>query len=193
MPIATASQPMAFTNEFLNQLLDGLAEARNADAALREVDRMRSLIAGESIFSIQQNVTTAHDPAGEIRLRRFYSSEAQRHPVGGGKRKTLTPWTECLFLQGRVFVGEGAETLARHFDDFEQMHAYGLQSVINVPLLRGEVCYATFNVFGTRPRWQPHEVLGIRLLALSAARWVPAAPGLAYRFTDMSFTSPMES
>lgn len=193
MPIATASQPMAFTNEFLNQLLDGLAEARNADAALREVDRMRSLIAGESIFSIQQNVTTAHDPAGEIRLRRFYSSEAQRHPVGGGKRKTLTPWTECLFLQGRVFVGEGAETLARHFDDFEQMHAYGLQSVINVPLLRGEVCYATFNVFGTRPRWQPHEVLGIRLLALAAARWVPAAPGLAYRFTDMSFTSPMES
>ena len=189
MPIATASMPTALTND----LLDVLAEARSADAALRQVDRMRSLIAGEGIFSIQQNVTTAHDPAGEIRLRRFYSSEAGRHPVGGGKRKTLTPWTDCLFVQGRVFVGEGEKTLAQHFDDFEQMRPYGLQSVINVPLLRGDVCYATFNVFGTRAEWQPHEVLGIRLLALAAARWVPAAPGLAYRFTDMSFTSPMES
>jgi hypothetical protein len=193
MPIATASKSMAFTNELLNEFLDVLAEAADAGAALREVDRMRRLVAGDGIFSIQQNVTTAHDPAGEIRLRRFYSSEAERHPVGGGKRKTLTPWTERLFLQGRVFIGEGAQTLAQHFDDFEQMHAYGLQSVVNVPLLRGDVCYATFNVFGTRPQWQPHEVLGIRLLALAAARWVPTAPGLAYRFTDMSFTSPMES
>ncbi len=189
MPIATASMPTALTND----LLDVLAEARSGDAALRQVDRMRSLIAGEGIFSIQQNVTTAHDPANEIRLRRFYSSEAGRHPVGGGKRKTLTPWTDCLFVQGRLFVGEGEKTLAQHFDDFEQMRPYGLQSVINVPLLRGDVCYATFNVFGTRAEWQPHEVLGIRLLALAAARWVPAAPGLAYRFTDMSFTSPMES
>jgi hypothetical protein len=189
MPIATASMPTALTND----LLDVLAGARSADAALRQVDRMRSLIAGQSIFSIQQNVTTAHDPANEIRLRRFYSSEAGRHPVGGSKRKTLTPWTDCLFVQGRVFVGEGEKTLAQHFDDFEQMRPYGLQSVINVPLLRGDVCYATFNVFGTRAEWQPHEVLGIRLLALAAARWVPAAPGLAYRFTDMSFTSQMES
>jgi hypothetical protein len=189
MPTATASKSMALTNEFL----DVLAEASSTEAALREVDRMRRLVAGESIFSIQQNVTTAHDPAGEIRLRRFYSSEAERHPVGGGKRKTLTPWTECLFLRGRVFIGEGAQTLAKHFDDFAQLQAYGLQSVVNVPLMRGDVCYATFNVFGTRPRWHPHEVLDIRLLALAAARWVPAAPGLAYRFTDMSFTSQMES
>jgi hypothetical protein len=113
--------------------------------------------------------------------------------VNGTKRKTLTPWTERLFVEGRVFVGEGEETLARHFDDFEQMRPYGLRSVINVPLLRGNLCYATFNVFGTRAHWLPQEILGIRLLALAAARWVPRAPGLTYRFAGVSLAHPLEA
>ena len=52
-----------------------------------------------------------------------------------------------------------------------------------MPLLQGNACYATFNVFGTHAQWTPQQVLAIRLLALAAARWVPVAPGLAYRFT----------
>jgi hypothetical protein len=83
--------------------------------------------------------------------------------------------------------------LARHFDDFDQMRPYGLRSVINVPLLQGKLCYATFNVFGTRARWLPQEVLGIRLLALAAVRWVPSAPGLSYRFGVVSLTHPLEA
>ncbi|OUL98261.1 GAF domain-containing protein [Variovorax sp. JS1663] len=170
-------------------LLDALAEARSTEAALQQVDRHRRLIAPDSIFSIQQNVTTAGDPDDEIRLRRFYSSEAARYPVNGIKRKTPSPWTECLFLRGRVFVGEGEEALARSFDDFEQMRLHGLRRVVNVPLLQGNLCFATFNVFGTRAHWLPQEVLGIRLLALAAARWVPVHPGLAYRFTGVPLAS----
>ena len=179
MDAATASKLTALTAG----LLDALAEARDADAALRQIDIYRRRMAGDSIFSIQQNVTTARDAAGEILLRRFYSSEASSFPVSGTKRKTLTPWTECLFLQGRVFVGEGEHVLAQNFDDFEQMRLHQLSSVINVPLMQGPLCYATFNVFGTRARWLPEEVFGIRLLALAAARWVPCMPGLAYGLT----------
>ncbi|MEJ8825726.1 GAF domain-containing protein [Variovorax humicola] len=189
MPTANAST----LTSLIANLLDTLADTRSAEDALLEVDLRRRQIAGESVFSIQQNVTTGRDPADEIRLRRLYSSVADDYPVNGAKRKTLTPWTECLFLQGRVFVAEGSGALARHFDDFDQMRPYGLQSVINVPLLQGNLCYATFNVFGTRPRWRQHEVLGIRLLALAAARWVPAAPGLAYRFTGVPLTHSMEA
>jgi len=175
------------------EFLDSLADAKSTDEALRRIDLCRSLIASRSIFSIQQNVTTARDVPDEILLRRFYSSEAASFPVKGAKRKTLTPWTDCLFVQGRVFVGEGEHVLAQHFDDFEQMRAYKLRSVINVPLMQGNLCYATFNVFGTRARWMPEEVFGIRLLALAAARWVPVAPGLGYRFTGVSLPSPMEA
>ena len=170
--------------------LDALEDSPSAADALRRIDQCRSLVAPGSIFSIQQNVTTARDGAGQVLLRRFYSSESATYPVNGTKRKTLTPWTECLFVQGRAFVGEGEQALAQHFDDFGQMRAYGLCSVVNVPLLQGRVCYATFNVFGTRAHWQPQEVLGLRLLALAAARWVPAAPGLAYCFEDASAALP---
>lgn len=161
--------------------LDALAAAPDAGSALQQVDHRRAAIAPHSIFSIQQNVTTRQDAAGEIRLRRLYSSEGASFPVNGAKRKSLTEWTECLFVQGRVFVGEGEHVLARHFDDFEQMRVHGLRSVVNVPLLQGPVCYATFNVFGTQPRWSAQQVLDLRLLALAVARWVPAVPGLHYR------------
>lgn len=168
-------------NPITADFLDALAEARTTEEALRKVDHRRSLIAPQSIFSIQLNVTTARDAVGEILLRRFYSSEGASFPVNGAKRKSLTAWTECLFVQGRVFVGEGEHVLARHFDDFDQLRAHGLRSVVNVPLLQGDLCYATFNVFGTDRRWSPQQVLGIRLLALAVARWVPPVPGLSYR------------
>src|SRR5438128_612524 len=141
MPATTAPFAAGFTSE----MLDLLAATRTADAALRQVDALRLAIAGDSVFSIQQNVTTAADPVDEIQLSRFYSSESRHYPVNGGKRKTLSPWTECLFRHGRVFVGEGPGALERHFDDAAQMFRWGLQSVVNVPLMQGNTCFATFN------------------------------------------------
>ncbi|MBV9891387.1 MAG: GAF domain-containing protein [Rhizobacter sp.] len=165
-----------------SNLLDALGEARSADVGLRQIDQARRMIAGPGIFSIQLNVTTARDPANELRLQRFYSSAASRWPVNGVKRKMLTRWTETLFVRGQPFVGEGADALSRTFDDYAQMQPLGIDTVVNVPLLRDNLTYATFNVFGTRGRWQPHEVLGIRLLALAAARWVAPVPDLMYSF-----------
>jgi hypothetical protein len=164
--------------------LDVLAQARSTQAGLDRIDEFRQQLAPGSVFSIQQNVTTAADPADEIRLRRFYSSVAGHYPVDGTKRKLRTPWTERLFLHGREFVGQGADVLARTFDDFTQARDWQLQGVVNVPLMQGNACFATFNVFGVRPAWTPQEVMAIRLLALAAARWVPVAPGLSYCFTD---------
>ena len=189
MPATHASMLTAFTAH----LLDVLDAACSAEAALHQIDLFRRVIAGDGIFSIQQNVTTERDPRDQVLLRRFHSSQADRFPVQGAKRKTLTPWTERLFVAGRVFVGEGVDVLARTFDDFEQMRPYALQSVVNVPLLQGRFCYATFNVFGTRSQWLPHEILGIRMLAMAAARWVPPAPGLFYSFTGPSFACPLEA
>ena len=125
-------------------------------------------------------MTTRDDPCNEIRLQRLYSSAGNAFPVQGRKRKTLTPWTETLFVRGEVFVAEGSTALEQTFDDYAQMRPLGLNAAVNVPLLMGRVCYATFNVFGTRGAWQPEEVLALRLLALAAARWVTPAADLSY-------------
>lgn len=161
-------------------LLDAIAEAPSAEAALARIDAYRRLLAGPGIFSIQLNVTTRDDPCNEIRLQRLYSSAGNDFPVQGRKRKTLTPWTETLFVRGEVYVAEGSAALEQTFDDYAQMRPLGLNAAVNVPLPMGRVCYATFNVFGTRGGWQPAEVLALRLLALAAARWVTPAPDLAY-------------
>jgi hypothetical protein len=181
----TACHGHAFAGPMLNlglcsNLLDAIAEAPSAEAALVLIDAYRRLLAGPGIFSIQLNVTTRDDPSNEIRLQRLYSSAGSEFPVQGRKRKTLTPWTETLFLRGEVFVAEGSDALEQTFDDYSQMRPLGLNAVVNVPLLQGRLCYATFNVFGTRGGWQPAEVLALRLLALAAARWVSPAPGLCY-------------
>ena len=163
-----------------SNLLDAVAEAPTAEAALLQIDAYRRLLAGPGIFSIQLNVTTRDDPCNEIRLQRLYSSAGSSFPVQGRKRKTLTPWTETLFVKGQVFIAEGSAALEQTFDDYAQMRPLGLNAAVNVPLLNGRVCYATFNVFGTRGSWQPAEVLALRLLALAAARWVAPAPDLSY-------------
>lgn len=164
-------------------LLDATAEAPSAEAALERIDAYRRLLAGPGIFSIQLNVTTRDDPRNEIHLQRLYSSAGRTFPVQGRKRKTLTPWTETLFLRGEMFVAQGSDALEQTFDDYAQMRPLGLNAAVNVPLLTGKVCYATFNVFGTRGGWQPSEILALRLLALAAARWVSPAPGLSYSLT----------
>lgn len=161
-------------------LLDMMAEASSAEAALQQIDVCRRLLAGPGVFSVQLNVTTLNDPRNEILLQRFYSSNGERFPVRGRKRKTLTPWTETLFVRGEVFVGEGSAALEQTFDDFEQMRSLGLNAVVNVPLMHGALCHATFNVFGTCGRWRPQQVEAIRLLATSASRWIRPIANLGY-------------
>ena len=169
--------PAQFTN-----LLDALTTAQSADAAFRQIDVFRQLLAGPGIFSINLNVTTRDDPRNEIQLKRLFSSVSATFPVEGRKRKLRTVWTETLFLRGQVFVAEGTEALERTFDDYALMRPLGLAAAVNVPLMQANRCYATFNVFGMRPLWQPEEVVGLRLLALAAARWVEPAPALDYAF-----------
>ena len=173
----TCAMQAVYTN-----VLDATAETADADAALRQIDAFRRLMVGPGICSVQLNVTTADDPRNEVRLQRFYSSSAGQWPVQGRKRKTLTPWTERLFVRGQPFVAEGWEAIEQNFDDHALMRPMGLNAVINVPILRGNLCFATFNVFGTRGRWLPQEVLAARVLALAAARWVSPPPDLHYSF-----------
>ncbi|MBO9645149.1 MAG: hypothetical protein J7603_18725 [Pseudacidovorax sp.] len=117
MQAQRTTAPSAVTAEFL----DMLACAADAPQALALIDACRDRIAGGGIFSIQQNVTCADDAPGQVLLRRFYSSASGTFPVNGTKRKTLTRWTQRLFVEGRPFIGEGEAELAEHFDDFEQM------------------------------------------------------------------------
>lgn len=156
-------------------LCDGLPQAATLDQALGLLNQARSMLLGEGMLTVNLDVTTAQDPPGEIRLRRIWSSEPGAYPVGGGKTKTLTPWSRQLLRDARVFVGEGDDALVRVFDDHARIAALDLHAVVNVPITREGRCVATFNVLGPRPQWHAREVAAIRMLALLAAPQVLAA------------------
>jgi GAF domain-containing protein len=158
-----------FSVQACELLCAGLPRAKSFDEAMGVIERARSMILGEGLLTVNVDATLPNDPPGEIQLKRVWTSQPGAYPVGGGKRKTRTPWTRQLLEQCKVFVGEGDQALAEIFDDHARIASLDLHAVVNVPIVREGRCVATFNVLGRQPRWQEHEIAAIRLLALLAA------------------------
>lgn len=150
------------------QLCDALTRSATTDASLHAIETARFTALGPGLLTINLDATRPGDPPDEVQLQRLWTSNPQAFPVGGRKRKLLTPWTRQLWHRAEVFIGEGDEALAAVFDDHEHIAKLGLHAVVNVPLMLEDRCVATFNVLGPRPCWLPQEVALIRLLALLA-------------------------
>lgn len=155
-------------------LFDALPRAADFAAALQIIERVRQELLGDGLLTVNhvQWPAPAADAPDAIDLQRIWSSRPAEYPVAGRKRKGLTPWTRQLLLSGEIFIGEGQPALQQVFDDSPLILSLGLQSVMNVPLLRAGACFATFNVLGTRPQWTALEKQQIELLAALALPWV---------------------
>jgi hypothetical protein len=154
-------------------LTHDLPRSRTMDAALQCIDDVRKRTLGDGLLTVNVDASPAHDDGDTIDLQRVWTSDAAAYPVGGRKRKTLTPWTRQLLRGAQMFVGEGDAALREVFDDHARITALGLHAVANVPLLDAQGrCAATFNLLGVRPTWQPQELALVQLLALLATPWV---------------------
>lgn len=140
--------------------------------ALAHIEACRQAMFGAGLLTVNLVVGRPHAGNPDFQLQRAWSSNPVDYPVGGGKRKAATPWTEQLLVRGEVFVGEGEAALAAVFDDSARIIALGLRSVVNVPLVVAGECKATFNVLGGRGEWQREDVAAIRLLAILARPFV---------------------
>jgi len=170
-------------------LCDDLPRASSPDAALRILEQVRQKLLGDGLLTVNLNATPKRIDDEAVELQRLWSSRPEVYPVAGRKRKAITPWVRQLLLRCEVFVGEGDAILAEVFDDHKLIASLGLHAVINVPLLMDGRCIATFNVLGTRPQWQPHEMMLARLLAVLATPWVlQAASGILLKESDAFVT-----
>lgn len=77
---------------------------------------------------------TAFDPE-TMQVQRVYSSNPSAYPVGGRKPKRDTEFGQHVLIEGKPLVCEGDAAIARTFDDHETIHALGLHSSINVPVI----------------------------------------------------------
>jgi hypothetical protein len=167
-----APMPAAFSATLCDSLCDALGAATTCDDALMAIHRALVTVVGHNLLTVNIDATQPDDPPDEVQLQRLWTSDPCAYPVGGRKRKTFTPWTRKLLQRAEVFIGEGDAELAVVFEEHKSIAELGLHSVVNVPLLHGARCVATFNVLGTRSQWFAHEVAAIRLLALLAAPWI---------------------
>ena len=166
--------PLCLPLDVCQVLVHDLPRARDRDAALQCIDGVRRRLLGEGLLTVNIDASPRDARDGDtIELQRVWTSDAAAYPIGGRKRKTLTPWTRQLLRGAQIFVGEGDAALSEVFDDHALIASLGLRAIVNVPLLdaRGR-CVATFNLLGTRPTWQPQELALVQLLALLATPWV---------------------
>ncbi len=168
--------PLCLPLDVCHALTHELPRARTMDAALRLIDGVRRRTLGGGLLTVNIDAAPAQDDGDTIELQRVWTSDAAAYPVGGRKRKTLTPWTRQLLRGAQMFVGEGDAALREVFDDHALIASLGLRAVVNVPLLDAQGrCAATFNLLGVRPTWQPQELALVQLLALLATPWVLGA------------------
>lgn len=165
---SSRAEPLCLPLDAWAALCEAVPNARDLDAAMRIIENVRSDRLGDGLLTV--NVRIDDDLTSEtMALQRVWTSNPAAYPVAGRKRKARTDWARQLLDRAEVFVGEGSTALAEVFDDHERIASLGLRSIVNVPLLdRDRACFATFNVLTPRERWQRHELLLIRLLALVA-------------------------
>jgi hypothetical protein len=153
-------------------LCDGLIRANSPAEALARIEAARHAMWGPGLLTVNLVVGRPAESGGVFLLQRAWTSHPDQYPVGGGKRKAATGWTEQLLVRGELFVGEGDAALAAVFDDASRIAGMGLRCVINVPLLEAGECRATFNVLGPQPEWSAQQIVAVRLLALLAQPFV---------------------
>jgi hypothetical protein len=158
-----------------------LPRAGDMAAALQCIDGVRRQQLGDGLLTVNIDASPSGDIDSDsdseiVQLQRVWTSDPAAYPVGGRKRKAMTPWTRQLLRRGEVYVGEGEAALREVFDDHARIAALGLRAVVNVPLLdsRGR-CRATFNLLGVRPAWRADELALAQLLGLMATPWVLGA------------------
>ncbi|MDS1139410.1 GAF domain-containing protein [Pusillimonas sp. SM2304] len=105
------------------------------------------------------------------RLTRLYSSNPSSYPVGHSKEKSGTAWGRHVLHERRVFVGQGVDAIRQFFDDYHTIHALGLRSVINVPIVVQDHCLGTLNVL------MQSEVVDASMIQWARLAGLLATPG----------------
>lgn len=115
---------------------------------------------------LHQLCTVNRLDAGQLRLTRVYSSNPAAYPPGGTKDKRGTPWGRQVLVEGRVFVGEGAEAIRASFDDHAAIARLALRSVVNVPVVFEQQCLGTLNLLMQAAVVRPEQVAFAQLLSM---------------------------
>lgn len=139
------------------------ADLVGSDTDLSEIwaraDTVFDSLVGHRLFTILHH----DDSSGSV--RRLYSSNPEKYPVGGTKKMGPTSWGELVLKQGRPFLGRDVAALKWAYPDYKVLVGLGLGSALNCPLRMGGKTLGTVNLIHVEGHFSA-ELLGIaRVLA----------------------------
>jgi GAF domain-containing protein len=136
-----------------------VAASRESNQPAHLMDAVQAAAArmiGYKLFTIM-----LFDPE-RFEVERLYSSMPSVYPVGGRKKKALTPWGEHVLTQRRVYRAENFEAIRMMFDDHETLRTLGIGSMLNIPIAYDGKCIGTMNLSHEEAWFKPeHERLGL--------------------------------
>lgn len=140
----------------LDVLVNASRESNQPAHLMDAVQAVAERMIGYKLFTIM-----LFDPE-RFEVERLYSSMPSVYPVGGRKKKALTPWGEHVLTQRRVYRADNFEAIRMMFDDHETLKTLGIGSILNIPIAYDGKCIGTMNLSHEEAWFKPeHERLGL--------------------------------
>lgn len=103
--------------------------------------------------------------ADSVEVERLYSSDEEAYPTGGRKQKRDTAWGRQVLDRGEPFIGRSADDIRANFNDHELILSLGLESVLNMPVRRGDRTLGTVNLLHTEGYYTADHLAPAREIA----------------------------
>jgi len=135
-----------------------IAKAKTAEQAFTALQTLVQATVGAKLFTVMQV-----DMAAEL-SRRAYTSDAANYPASGTKPLNYGPWFDVVHGRREYFVANTIEDISKVFFDHELINSLGCQSVVNMPVIVGDVLVGTVNMLDVTGYYTPERVQQIREL-----------------------------
>lgn len=124
----------------IEALARAVREGKDAAQMFGVLDRALAVTIGHRLFTIMRY------HAGSAESERLYSTNPAAYPVGGRKVLPASQWADRVLRRREPFLGRDAADIRAVFPDHALIASLGLQSVLNVPVLRGGAVLGTLNL-----------------------------------------------
>lgn len=141
---------------------NALSRDISRDAAWRALQTFTEQVIGAKLFTIM-----TVDMKDEV-ARRAYTSDPVAYPASGTKPIHYDSWFDIVHKQRQNFVANTIADIATVFPDHETIWSLGCGSVINVPIILGDVLVATVNMLHEEHYYTPERVQMTSALLLPA-------------------------
>lgn len=139
-------------NAAIAQFDAAIATAKTGDEAFGALQALTQAVVGVKLFTFM-----SVDMEAEV-ARRAYTSDPASYPVSGTKPIRYDAWFDLVHKAREYFVANTLADIARVFPDYDLIGSLGCGSVVNMPVILGDLLIGTLNMLHEEQYYTPERV-----------------------------------